>query len=77
MSVSLATTAVWPISSTTRMAVSWSMGWLMVTIMPIFISSLITSVDLMAIFWARSPTEMVSGISTSRTTGAVGRENPC
>jgi hypothetical protein len=42
-SSSAATTALWPISSTTIMAVSWSSGWLMVTIWPIFISALMTS----------------------------------
>ena len=53
--------ALWPISSTTIIAVSWSSGWLMVTIWPIFISDLITSEALMAILWASSDTVMVSG----------------
>jgi hypothetical protein len=44
-----------PISSTTIMAVSWSSGWLMVTIWPSFISCLMTSEALMAILWASSP----------------------
>ena len=36
-----------------------------------------TSLPLMAIRCARSDTEMLSGISTSWITGAVGRSNPC
>jgi hypothetical protein len=53
--------ALWPISSTTIIAVSWSSTWLMVTIEPIFIMTLMTSVALTAILCARSETEMVSG----------------
>jgi hypothetical protein len=67
--------AVWPISSTTSTAVSWSSGWLMVAITPIFMSVLMTSLPLTAIFCASSATVMVSGIDTSRFTGAVGISN--
>ena len=66
-SSSAAVTALWPISSTTIMAVSWSSGWLMVTIWPIFISALITSDALTAILCASSATVMVSGTCTSMT----------
>ena len=45
-SSSLAASALWPISSTTIIAVSWSSCWLMVTIWPSFISCLITSAGL-------------------------------
>jgi hypothetical protein len=65
-SSSAATTALWPISSTTIMAVSWSSGWLMVTIWPSFISCLMTSEALTAILCASSATVMVSGTCTSR-----------
>ena len=67
-------TALWPISSTTIMAVSWSSGWLMVTICPSFINCLITSEALTAILCASSATVMVSGTCTSMmraSTGAV------
>ena len=64
-----------PISSTMIIAVSWSSTWLMVTIEPIFISALMTSVALIAILCARSATEIVSGTWTSRTTGSVGAWN--
>ena len=64
--------ATWPISWTTIIAVSWSMTWLIVTIVPIFIIVLMTSAALTAILWARSPTEIVSGTSTSITFGSVG-----
>ena len=47
----------------------------MVTIWPIFMSDLMTSAALTDILCARSPTEMVSGICTSRTTGSVGAWN--
>ena len=66
-SSSAAVTALWPISSTTIMAVSWSSGWLMVTIWPIFIRCLITSDALTAILCASSATVMVSGTCTSMT----------
>ena len=45
----------------------------MVTIMPIFISALMTSPALTDMRCARSPTEMLSGTATSLITGAVGR----
>jgi hypothetical protein len=64
--------ALWPSSSTTMVAVSRSSAWLMVTIIPCLKSSRMTSDALTDIRLASSPTEMTSGISTSRTTGAVG-----
>jgi hypothetical protein len=48
---------------------------LIVTMVPIFISTLITSAALIDILWARSPTVMVSGTMTSRVTGSVGAAN--
>ncbi len=53
------------------------MIWLMVAIAPMFIITLITSAALIAIFCARSDTEILSGTSTSLTTGATGRSKPC
>ena len=47
---------VWPNSSTTSVAVSWSMGWLIVAITPIFIIVLMTSLALTAMRLASSPT---------------------
>ena len=44
----------------------------MVTIEPIFMSALMTSVAFTAILWARSATVIVSGTCTSRTIGSVG-----
>jgi len=41
--VELGGLATWPISSTTIIAVSWSSTWLMVTMEPSLISTLITS----------------------------------
>ena len=75
MELSLTGLGVWPSSSTTMTAVSWSMTWLMVTIMPRPIRALMSSVALIDIFCASSPTVIVSGITTSRTTGAVGISN--
>ena len=49
------------------MAVSWSNGWLMVTICPSFIRCLITSDAFTAILCANSATVMVSGTCTSIT----------
>src|SRR5438309_395779 len=76
-SSSFAALAVWPISVTTIIAVSWSSTWLIVTMLPSFISTLITSAALTDILWARSPTLMVSGTMTSRTTGSAGALNCC
>ena len=59
--------ALWPISSTRIIAVSWSSCWLMVTIWPSFISCLMTSEALTDILCARSATVMVSGTCTSCT----------
>ena len=53
---------VWPISSTTIIAVSWSSTWLMVTIWPSFISCLMTSEAFTLILCARSAT-LRSGLS--------------
>ncbi len=53
------------------------MVWLMVAITPILNSALTTSEPLTAIFWASSATTLASVTTTSRTTGAVGREKPC
>jgi hypothetical protein len=64
-SSSLAAKALWPISSTTIIAVSWSSCWLMVTIWPSFIICLMTSEALTDILCARSATLMVSGTCTS------------
>ena len=75
-SSSLAARALWPISSTTIIAVSWSSTWLMVTIVPIFIIVLITSTALTAILWARSATLIVSGTVTSRTIGPLAPVAP-
>src|SRR5262252_3017059 len=47
----------------------------MVTMLPIFISTLMTSAALIDILWARSPTVIVSGTMISRTTGSVGAVN--
>jgi len=66
--------ALWPISSTTIMAVSWSSGWLMVTIWPSFIRCLITSEALTAILCASSATVMVSGTCTSCTRASAGAD---
>ena len=68
---------MWPSSSTTIRAVSWSIDWLMVTIMPIFIRALTTSTPLTAILCAKSATVMVSGTKTSCTTGSVGAWKAC
>ena len=74
---SLTVLAVWPISSTTSTAVSWSIGWLMVAITPMFMSTLMTSVALTAMRCASSATVTVWPIATSRTTGAVGISKAC
>ena len=66
--------ALWPISSTKIIAVSWSSGWLMVTIWPSFIRCLITSEALTAILCANSATVMVSGTCTSITRTSVGAD---
>ena len=69
--------AAWPISSITSTAVSWSMGWLMVAITPMFIMTLMTSLALTAIFCASSATVIVSPMATSRFMGAVGISKAC
>jgi hypothetical protein len=58
----------WPNSSTISSAVSASMDWFCVTIMPFFISALTTSATRSAMRLASSDTMMVSGTCTSRTT---------
>ena len=75
-SSSLAAFALWPISSTTIIAVSWSSTWLIVTIEPIFISALITSAAFTDILCARSATVIVSGTEISRTMRACRRSGP-
>ncbi len=75
--VSSAAVTLWPSSSATSTAVSWSMDWLIVTITPILKSALTTSTPLTASLEARSATLMESPTAISRTTGAVGRENAC
>ncbi len=69
--------ALWPISSTTIMAVSWSSGWLMVAICPSFINCLMTSDALTAILCASSATVMVSGTCTSMTRASTGAADSC
>ena len=59
--------ALWPNSSITSSAVSASMAWFMVTIMPIFMSDFTTSAARSAIRLASSCTTIVSGSCTSRT----------
>ena len=59
-------TALWPNSSITNSAVSASMAWFNVTIMPIFMSDLTTSAPRSAIRLASSLTTMTSGSCTSR-----------
>ena len=54
------------------MAVSWSSGWLMVTIWPSFINCLITSLALIAILCANSATVIVSGTWTSMMRASTG-----
>ncbi|MNN02180.1 hypothetical protein D3C81_1148280 [compost metagenome] len=71
-----ARTALWPSSSVTSTAVSWSMDWVMVAITPILNSALTTSPPFRASFCARSATVTVSPMAISRTTGAVGRSKP-
>ncbi len=44
---------------------------------PMFMSVLMTSEPLIAIFAASSATVIVSGTETSRLTGAVGISKPC
>ena len=74
-SSSFAGFATWPISATTIIAVSWSITWLMVTMEPIFIMTLMTSAAFTDILCARSPRVMVSGTSTSTTLGSAGAAN--
>ena len=59
------TLAMWPISSTTSTAVSWSTGWLIVAMTPMLSIVFMTSLDLTAIRWASSATVIVSPIATS------------
>ena len=66
---------MWPISSTTSVAVSRSIGWLMVAITPMLSMVLMTSVAFTAIFCAISCGVMVSPMVTSRLMGAVGISN--
>ena len=68
---------VWPISSTTKVAVSRSIVWLIVAIAPILNMILITSAPFTAIFSARSATVILSGNATSWIILAVGFWKPC
>ena len=68
---------MWPSSSTTSTAVSWSIGWLIVAMTPMFIMTLMTSLAFTAMRCASSATVTVSPICTSRLTGAAGRSKPC
>ena len=47
----------------------------MVAMVPSFISALMTSAAFTDMRWASSPTVMVSGTATSRTSGSVGCAN--
>ena len=76
-SSSLSLLALWPSSSTTSTAVSWSITSLMVTIMPILNNALTTSLPFKASLFASSETRMFSPTKTSRRIGAVGFEKPC
>ena len=67
--------ALWPISSVTKIAVSWSIESLMVAITPSDISDFTTSPPLRDISFASSPTKIVSGISTSFLINSEGLEN--
>jgi hypothetical protein len=69
MSTSLSETRVmlWPNSSTSSSAVSWSMVWLTVTIMPMLNSALTRSAPFSAMRLASSCTVIASGTTTSRT----------
>ena len=66
---------IWPSSSVTTRAVSWSINWLRVTITPLFIKVLINSPDLIDKSFARSETEMVSGILISFWMNSAGFSN--
>ena len=66
-----------PISSTTKIAVSWSITSFIVATTPSDIRFLTTSPPLTAINFASSPTLMVSGISMSFFINSVGASNWC
>ncbi|MCY1437001.1 hypothetical protein D9M71_531460 [compost metagenome] len=74
--MSLTRVTLWPSSSATSWAVSWSSTWLMVAGVPSLNMNLMTSAALTDICAARSPTVMVSPICTSRITGPVGFWKP-
>ena len=68
---------LWPISSTTRIAVSWSMKSFSVAITPKLIRFLTTSPPLTAINFASSPTWILLGISISFLMSSFGASNWC
>ena len=68
--------SLWPNSVTMSSAVSASMLWLTVTIVPIFMSVLTTSTARSAMRLASSCTVMASGITTSRMIFSCGRPRP-
>ena len=76
-SFSLRRITLWPISSATSCAVSWSITWLIVAIAPIFIITLITSVALTDILLASSETTIVSPIATSDLATVADLSKPC
>ena len=76
-SFSLRRITLWPSSSATSCAVSWSITWLIVTISPIFIINLMISVAFTAILLASSATVMVSPIITSALATCAGFVKAC
>ena len=76
-SFSCTSLGIWPISSTTSAAVSWSMRLVDGGHDAQVHQALMTSVALTAMRCASSATVMVSPMATSRITGAVGISKPC
>ncbi|MNE54453.1 hypothetical protein D3C80_1492310 [compost metagenome] len=74
---SLTSVTLWPSSSATSCAVSWSSTWLMVTGVPILNMNLTTSAPFTDICAASSATVMVSPMFTSRMIGPLGLWKPC
>ena len=75
MSLSLIAIPLWPISSTTNNAVSWSITSLIVATTPSDIRFLTTSAAFIAISLASSPTWIISGTSISFWINSVGASN--
>ena len=69
-------TTLWPNSSMMSSAVSWSMVWFWVAMMPLFMSALTTSAERSAMRTASSCTVIASGSWTSRTTFSLGAPDP-